>query len=149
MNYATQDDLVNRFGEPEIIQISNETPSDTIDADRVTLVLTDTDARIDGFLGSRFTLPLTTIPPALTGYACDIARYLLARLPTDEMRARYEDALRWLGKVAKGEYGLGVDAEGDTPAASPGIAVSSQRPVFTRGTLRDYLDPAEHTGGRR
>lgn len=148
MPYATQQDLIDRFGLDEITQISDETGSGTLDTGRVAQALADANAQVDGYLGTRYTLPLSTVPPALTLNACDVARYRLARMPTDEMRQRYQDALRWLGKVATGEYGLGVDAQGQTPAETSGIQISADRRVFDRDRLSDYVHPRDRIGGR-
>jgi phage gp36-like protein len=149
VTYATQQDLIDRFGLDEITQISDETGSGTLDTGRVAQALADANAQIDGFLGTRYTLPLSTIPAALNLIACDVSRYRLARLPADEMRRRYEDALRWLGKVATGEYGLGVDAEGQVPAETSGVQISGDRRVFTREMLDDFIHPRDGIGPRR
>jgi phage gp36-like protein len=107
VTYATQQDLIARFGYDEIAQLSDTEGTGALDQARIDQVLADTDARIDGYLGSRYVLPLTTSPPILANLACDIARYLLAKtVPTDEMRARYEDAVKWLTSVAKGDFSL-------------------------------------------
>jgi phage gp36-like protein len=149
MAYATQQDLIERFGLDEITQISDETGAGAIDAGRIAQALADSGAKIDSYIGARYTLPLSSIPAGLNQLACDIARYLLARLPTDEMRRRYDDALRWLTKVATGEFGLGIDNAGATPAEFGGAAIRADRRVFDRETLHDYVRPHDHFGGRR
>lgn len=150
MTYATEADLVLRFGAEEIAQISNLGLEGGIDNARVVQVLTDTDAYINGYLGARYTLPLTSVPQILNVRACDIARYLLARLPTDEVRTRYKDATRWLEQVAKGDLGLEGDG-GSTPPDAAGGAVAAGSPrTFSKERLRDYLDPQDWmTGGGR
>lgn len=149
MTYASQQDLIERFGSDEITQISDETGDGVLDAGRIAQALADADAQIDGYLGSRYTLPLTTVPPGLNLLACDVARYRLARLPTDEMRARYQDALRWLKSIASGDFGLGVDGAGQTPTETGGVQAVANRPVFNRETLSDFIHPTEGRGGRR
>ena len=150
MTYATEADLVLRFGADEIAQISNTGLEGGVDNARVVQVLTDTDALINGYLVSRYAIPLSTVPEVLVPFACDIARCLLARLPTDEMKDRKKAALRWLELVAKGDLSLGVDPEGQQPAESGGgaKAVGSPR-TFSQESLRDFRYPEDwRTGGR-
>lgn len=151
MTYATEADLVLRFGADEIAQYSNTGLEGGVDNARVLQVLTDTDALINGYLASRYAIPLSTVPDILVGFACDIARYLLTRLPTDQMAERKKAAVRWLELVAKGDLSLGVDAEGQQPAESAGgaKAVGSPR-TFSKERLGDFLNPQDWmTGGRR
>lgn len=151
MTYATEADLVLRFGAEEIAAISQTTLEGGIDSARVLRVIEDTDATINGYLASRYTLPLSTVPPIVVNFACDIARYRLTTLPTDEMRNRFKDAVRWLELVAKGDLSLGVDAGGSAPAASEGGAKAVGPPrTFSIGRLRDWLHPQDWMrGGRR
>jgi len=150
MPYATQQDLIDRFGADELIQLTDDDNAGVINTDRVTQVLGDASTRIDGYLASRYTLPLTTVPPALTQYACDIARYILAKdTPTDTMSARYDEAIKFLGRVASGVYSLGIDAQGSTPALGGGVHVDSVGRTFTQHGLRDYTQPWDWGGRRR
>ncbi|HLJ65186.1 MAG TPA: phage protein Gp36 family protein [Stellaceae bacterium] len=142
--YATLASLTARFGTEEITEISDLTGAGTIDEARVAQSLGDTGTIIDSYLVSRYTLPLAQIPERLESLACDIARYLLATLPTEEMRRRYDDARQWLGLVADGTYGLGLDtALSDTAPDAPAIAVTANRRVFSEHHLRDYLFPRD------
>jgi phage gp36-like protein len=144
VTYATQQDLIDRFGEDELIQLTDRDipPSGEIDATAVARALADTDGRIDGFLASRYPLPLSSVPAEINRLACDIARYFLARLPTDEMRKRYDDATAWLTNVAKGQFSLGLDANQQETPSSPSVVVS-QRPhrVFDDCNLDGFIGP--------
>lgn len=68
-------------------------------------------ATIDSYLAGRYPVPWTDTPGILTGKCCDIARYELTGAQTqntEEIRQRYEDAIRYLGDVADGRITLGV-----------------------------------------
>lgn len=137
MAYATQADMLARFGEDELIQLTDraDPPIGAIDAAVLAARLADADALIDGYLAGRYSLPLASTPAILTQYACDVARYLLYgnKMPED-VRDRYEDALRFLGRVADGRIGLGV-----TPApAAGGPAHAAGARVFDTAGLEGF-----------
>jgi phage gp36-like protein len=144
MAYAASQDLVDRFGELEIIQLTDrETiPPAAINADVAARALADADALIDGYLLKAYALPLQSTPPALVKIACDIARFNLwgdRADPKGAIRAAYDDALRWLGNVSKGVIKLEVDGA-QAPAATTGDArFSGSEPVFSRDSLRGTL----------
>jgi phage gp36-like protein len=141
--YITQADLVERFGTAQIMELSDRDNTGSIDAGRVAQAISDTCARIDGYLGARYTLPLTTLPAAIPPLACDLCRYILAERPTDEMRDRYQDAIAWFGKVAEGKFGLGLDQTGQEPPAAPtGVPQFTTAPRYlTRENLYDFVRP--------
>ncbi len=139
MPYATQQDLIDRFGQAELIELSDRSRSGAIDAAVVARALGDADAEIDGYLASKYTLPLDPIPLPIARIACDMARYHLHDdRVTEQVRKRYEDAIRFLKAVVSGEVTLGVDAGGEAPAAVGGPQVSSPEREFTRDTLASY-----------
>lgn len=139
MPYATQADLVERFGETEIIQLSDRDRTGAIDSAVVTAKLADADAEIDAYLATRYTLPLASVPTVLKRVACDVARYhLFDDRVTDDVRRRYEDALKFLQAVAKGTVSIGVDPIGQAPASSDLPDHCAPDPVFDRQTLGDF-----------
>lgn len=143
MSYATQQDLVDRFGAAELAQLTDRTnlPPTTIDATIVGRALGDADALIDSYVGKVYALPLPVTPPVLTKIAADIARYDLHGKAADKDSAvarAYQDAVKWLQAVAGGLAQIDI---GGTPAPQPaGGAVRASGPaaVFTRDSLRDY-----------
>jgi phage gp36-like protein len=144
MAYADLAAMVARFGQEEMIALTVADGAATWDADAVpdaavaARALADASAMIDGYLASRTTLPLATVPALLEPLCCDIARYMLASrrndVPPEQMRARYEDALGWLAKVASGQIGLGLDPQGQELPEAGGAAAAS----FTRGRARVF-----------
>lgn len=84
-------------------------------------------------------LPLAVpTPPALREAVIWIATYNLAGDgATENMRKRYEDAMRWLRDVADGKASLGVLS---TPGTSGGSAeLTARGRHMTRCTLRGVL----------
>lgn len=112
MSYASQADMVERFGETEVALRTNRVDGLTIDSEVLARALADADAQIDSYMATRYTLPLAGTPAVLNRLACDMARYSLFDDGVPEtVRQRYEDAVSLLKKFASGEVRLaGMDA---------------------------------------
>jgi phage gp36-like protein len=134
MPYATQADLETRFGVDELTQLTDRTGAGVPDAGIVARALSDADAEIDGYLASRYALPLATVPPVLARIACDIARYRLWEdRASEEVRRRYEDARRALESIAKGVISLGLPEANAAPALA-GVSLGNPRVMSRAGT---------------
>jgi len=137
MTYATQADLEDRFGVDELTQLTDRVGAGVPDAAIVARALADADAEIDGYLASRYALPLATVPPMLARIACDIARYRLWEdRASEEVRLRYEDARRMLESIAKGMVSLGLPEASAAPALAK-VSLGNAR-VMTRGGTGGY-----------
>lgn len=142
MAYATAADLIARFGEDELIQLTDRSGAGVPDAAVVARALEDSGAEIDGYLASRYRLPLPTVPALLARIACDIARYRLWEdRASDEVRRRYEDARRLLENLSSGKVSLGLPADlppASQPALSLAAANSGPAPVFGPDQMGGY-----------
>jgi len=133
MSYCTQTDLIERFGESEIRQLSDRHNVGDIDADVVARAIADADGEIDGYLGGRFTLPLANVPTVLVRVACDIARYYLYDdAVSEQVVRRYNDARDFLRSAGRGDISLGVDANGAAPVSDNTATLESGGSVFNR-----------------
>jgi phage gp36-like protein len=132
--YATQADLEARFGVDELTQLTDRVNAGVPDAAIVARALADADAEIDGYLASRYALPLATVPPVLARIACDIARYRLWEdRSSEEVRRRYEDARRLLESIARGQVSLGLPAANAAPALAE-VSLGNPRVMSRDGT---------------
>lgn len=140
MTYATQSDLVTRFSERELIQLTDrDNVLNAIDAGVLAGALLDADSEIDTYLQPRYTLPLASVPRVLVNIACDIARYrLYDDRSTDQVTRRYEDAVKLLAKIGKGEVGLGLDAVAQTTVVNGGPQATTPNRIFSADSLADY-----------
>lgn len=135
--------MTTRFDPSEVVALTDRSNAGVIDATVLAGALAEADAEIEAYLAPRYPLPLAPVPRIITGLACDIARYRLCGgrvLATDEIRARYKDAVRLLDKIAKGEVGLGVDINGAAPPEAGAVQISSPYPqrVFNDDSLLGY-----------
>lgn len=130
--YCTRDDLVTRFGDAEVLQLSDRARTGMIDDAVVAQSIADAAAEIDGYLASRYELPLAAVPTVLVLYACDIARYRLFEDGAyEQVVERYNTALRYLREVAAGRVQLLPVGPDDQPEHE--VQLTARERVFTGG----------------
>lgn len=145
MTYASQQNMIDRFGSQELIELTDRLNTGAIDATVLGQALADANTEIDSYLLSVCVLPLVTVPPRLIKIAADIARYeLYGARCTDQVRARYTDAIAFLKAVVTGTASLGLDASNQPSPQTGGVGMSAKPPVFAAGdntvtgNLADY-----------
>lgn len=133
--YATQDDMVKTFGERECVSLTDENMTGSVDAEVMENALQRASAEIDGYLVGRYSLPFADGARILTGRCCDIARYHLAttyKMTKQEIQARYDDAIRFLERVAEGKISLGRSDKGHVISSSSQMKFGSSKRQFGR-----------------
>ncbi len=130
MFYCTADDMIKRFGEQELIQLTSKGQSNAIDNEVLYLAIADGSAEIDGYLAG---FQLTTVPKTLVRVSCDIARYFLYDdIIPEPVEKRYDAVIRFLEQIAKGNISLGTDDSGNTPESDNTATMQSGGRVFGR-----------------
>lgn len=133
-SYATRDEFY-RMG----LRASAVAGISTTDLDAAIL---DASSEADGYLSSRYALPLTSWDSSLRKAVSAIAAWnilsaMIGFSPEDEtaqiLRDRYTDALKWLADVAAGRIDPAI--EGAAAAASPEVTRSI---VVTSAPLRGW-----------
>lgn len=120
MPYAVAQELIDRFGEREMLQLTNpEDPRNgAIDAFVIDTAIADADARIDSYIGQRYSLPLASVPASIKDACMHLARYnLYGNQKPEWVKERANDTIAWLKDIATGKAGLGLPEE---PSAAPG-----------------------------
>lgn len=137
--YATLEAMVNKFGEREIIALTDRGPpfTNTINNDVLNDAIETVNGEIDSYIGSRYAVPLNPVPKVLTQQACDMVRYYLtgaAATATDDITSRYNNAIKFLTRVNKGELTLGgmPNEAGVAQTTSNTAQMSSGGRVFGR-----------------
>lgn len=126
--YCTQQDLLDRMGEPELIQRSNRDGTGTLNSTVINQAITDACAEIDGYLTQQ-TTPLSTVTPRLTSVACDISIYYLYRgAMIEEVEKRYLKAVDFVQLVNIGKAGFSVDTAGAPAVVEQAILVADSPP---------------------
>ena len=133
MAYCTQQDLIDRFGEEELIQLTDRDRVGIIDEAVLDRAIADAEGEINGYLASRYQLPLATTPTSLVRIACDIARYhLFDDVEDGVVTTRYNNAVKFMKAISTGAVSLGIDSVGATPQTNEGAEVQSGGRVFGR-----------------
>lgn len=133
MSYCTPQDLIDRFGEAELIQRTDRADAAVIVAPVLNRAISDADAEIDSYL-TAYPLPLTSVPANLVRIACDITRYYLhGDVANEQVKTRYDNAIKYLMQVAKGAISIGPDTSGAVvTTASAEVQFQSNPSVFGR-----------------
>lgn len=138
--YLTLDDLTRRFGLDEILDLAedrNDSSGQSIDQGKVNDAIQDATGEIDSALaGGGYRLPLASVPPILTAYGCDIARYrLYDNRATEQVTKRYDDAIRALRTIASGTLKLGLPRADDEAISAGDVVLMPGRRTFPGGVF--------------
>ncbi|NCJ05203.1 DUF1320 domain-containing protein [Synechococcales cyanobacterium C] len=118
MSYLDASEWINFYGEDEALMVTQlDNPAATeINAALIEQALSDASEEANGYLRSRYSIPVEPTR-ALQRWVAQIARYMLNRYsPPEIVRKDYEDAMRSLREVAKGQKNLGIETATSQPA---------------------------------
>ncbi|MDS7929622.1 DUF1320 domain-containing protein [Acinetobacter sp. V102_4] len=136
--YATVEAMLQKFGEQELQQLTdNEGPFQyEINMTKLNSAMDEANSEVDAYVGSRYSLPLQTIPPFLINIACNLARFYAVTgdlTENDPIKNRYESSIKTLTKISKGELTLGGSPAGE----SKPVQTAANNVVFVKGR-RDF-----------
>lgn len=140
MSYATVQDLTGRYGEDEVLQLTDFADNDAVDDTVAQRALDDATAEIDTYLAARYVTPLEATPSVVVGMCCDIARYRMhGHRASEDIRIRYEDARALLRDIARGLASIDSTQKSgfvdDTEISATHEAADR---VFTQDSLSEY-----------
>jgi phage gp36-like protein len=141
MAYALQADLEERFGTAEIVRLTDraDPPTGVIDPVVVARALADAEAEVNGYIASRYTLPLEIVPEILKRMTCDVARYLLYDdVAPDQIRDRYKDAVSLLKGIADGKVSLGLVTAPAVQGETNTLAARTKDKTFSKDALDGF-----------
>ena len=142
MSYCTHADLLNRISEQDLIDLTDYNDVGVLDAGAEARAIADADGEIDSYCGTRYTAPFDPVPVMIRKVSVDITIYNLyglrpaLRLP-DEVKSRYDNAVRFLKDVSLGRVKLGADApEPANPENTVSIAGNDR--LFSRTKMQGF-----------
>lgn len=143
MSYCTLDQLNDRFGPATIIALTDraDVPAGVVDMDVLLRAISEADALIDGYLASRYALPLAAIPPLLATLSMDITMWRLhIGEPSPKVKADYDAALRALRDIAAGTIRI-PEATGLEPASpgTSGVIVTDRERPFAADQMKGFI----------
>ena len=138
MAYCTLEDILDQIDEQDLIQLTDDGNAGIVDQGAVDKALADADGEIDGYVGSRHTVPLNPVPPIINKNSVDIAIYNLysrRQGPPDHRETRYKNAIKFLELVASGKVSLGA-LDPDPVPANEAPQIENPGRIFSRKSLR-------------
>lgn len=132
MTYCTRSDLESRFGTDVLADLEYGRPSVVDEA------IADASSLIDSYIGARYSLPLASVPSILVSTARDLVRYSLDIDPSDAVKNRRADAVRFLESLARGQATLGVAAASE-PVSLDTAEIVSDGSVFKRSESKGFM----------
>lgn len=149
MAYCTIEDIKNIIPERELINLTNDYPSElsVIDHNRFEAVSITADSLIDGYLRARYKLPLKSVPLFVKQISQDICAYrLYSRRPNDvpeNIVKNYENAIKSLTEIKKGNLILEDVTENpdlEIPPKKSGFRINkrSSSRIFNENVMRAF-----------
>lgn len=141
--YCDKQDMIDRFGKPELVELTDRDGSagDIVD-EVLNQAIDDASSTIDGYLGGRYSLPLSTVPRILKRHACDLARYFLYDNVLDDSSQaskRYNDTIKYLEQVGNGRVQLGLDDKSVKATQTATAEMHSAGSVFGRAKSKGFI----------
>ncbi len=139
MAYSARADIEATIGSEDLIQLTDVQRTGEVDDGRVTAAIAAADADIDGYCGSRYSVPFGTVPDQVKQWSITLAVYYLnywKRSVTDEIQKQYDAIMKKLRDVAAGIFTLGSTAAPPTATETDAGIETTTDPedrVFTRG----------------
>lgn len=138
MSYINQHDVVQRLGSQQFINLTDIDGDGIADAAFLADNISDVEAEVDGYIGQRYSLPLSSSPAILKRICVDILVYRLSAygaLNTEEITKRYNDAVSWLKEVADGSFILGGAEDNNLSRTKAAVITTPSEREMTRCKL--------------
>jgi len=147
MSYITLQDLSDELGEETLAKLSGDPDGETVDEARIQSVIENATGVFEGYIRSRYSLPVTTTP---------LVKQLVKKIAIFELYERwttidegiykirrnaYNDAIAQLKDIAAGRAALDVPAAEETktyPGTSDRILTNASKAKFTDDKLKSF-----------
>ena len=138
--YCSLDDFIKRFDLDELIQLTTASGSGAIDRQVISAAIEDASSLIDGYVGGRYTLPLSTVPKVLIRICADIARYnLYDNAVTEVVEKNHKHAVDFLMNISTGKVRLGLSNTDEKAESDAIISIESDDKVFDRNRSKGFI----------
>jgi phage gp36-like protein len=145
MAYCTKADIIKLLPEATLVRLTDDEGAGAVNDERVQEAIESAAEEMDTYLGARYALPLVSAVPILGKLNVDMAIFnLYSRVKEtipETRQKRYDNAVRFLEKVAEGKMSLGIQPSPDAPAASNvegSTQVDVRTKIFDETTMDKY-----------
>ena len=121
MSYATQQDLIDRYGQDELVQLTDRRTRRPAISTPIRFYARSPMPmrRSTAISPARVTTPVSPVPLDVVQNACVIARYLLWKdRASDRVLLDYLDTIKWLKDVAAGTASIGDNTAATKPSSA-------------------------------
>lgn len=140
MPYATQTDLLNQLTQAELIQLTDDAGSGSVDTAKVDAAIAAASATIDAYAGGRYSLPLQT-SEKIKQLCVDLSIYELEkrrRRVREATQAARDAALSFLRDLSAGRAVLDQPAGASAQASAAAVKRTEQPRVFSDEDLEGF-----------
>lgn len=142
MAYVTLAQLIERYGEPALVALTDrgQFATGVVDDAAINRAVADADAVIDGYLVRKYALPLAVAQPLLVKIAGSLVFYDLHTYQPDEKIVNEQKlALAMLRDIATGTVALTVAGlEADNVAGS-GARITDRDRLMTQDNMKGFI----------
>ena len=140
MTYCTLNDIKQLTSEAELIQLTDDDDTGIINESIVNSAISYAETTINGYISSRYTLPLSEIPELIKTFSVDLSIYRLhsRRFMLDmpeSLEIRYKNIIKELEKIQKGMINLNIKEPDNTEK------VADHNEFYCSKTSEDRLFP--------
>jgi phage gp36-like protein len=142
MPYVTLAQLIDRYGEPALIAVTDRGPfpAGVIDQGAIDRAIADADATIDGYLARRYQLPLTVAQPLLVKIAGSIVFHSLHTFQPDEkIVADQKEAMMMLREISAGTVALTAAGLEAPNVGGSGARITDRDRQLTQDNMTGFI----------
>jgi phage gp36-like protein len=144
MSYCTESDILERFDEEELVELTNDDPNgQNVNSTVITDAIADADSEINGYCQKWYEIPLDPVTNLIKKLSIDISIYnLYSRRPNGAMpeivKERYDNAVKTLNMISQQKVLLGADTLNPVDAAGSRGHFESNDRIFNRDDMKYY-----------
>lgn len=143
MPYSTVIDISNAITESSVLQLTDDEGIAAINESRVNAAISFADELINGYLRSRYVLPLPSTPPMVRDLSVSISVYKLydrrfAENMPESIQKKYDGAVKLLESIQKGIISLGVEQTSEPSEGGFKTNKGSTDRIFSKTKLDTY-----------
>lgn len=142
MAYVTLAQLIERYGEPALVAVTDrgQFATGVVDQASVDRAIADADALIDGYLARRYQLPLTVAQPLLVKIAGSLVFYALHTYQPDEkIVADQKEAMAMLRDISAGTVALTAAGLEAPNVGGSGARITDRERVITQDNMTGFM----------
>jgi phage gp36-like protein len=142
MPYVTLAQLIERYGEPALVAVTDrgQFATGVVDEAAVNRAIADADAVIDGYLARKYALPLAEAQPMLVKVAGSLVFYDLHTFQPDEKIVNDQKlGLAMLRDIAAGTVALTVAGLEPQNVAGSGARITDRERDLSQDNMKGFV----------